>query len=199
MGFNNAAERKKFEQRWAILCKKYCEAGMSKEAIQELHDFDWDEHLSERRYREHTQLLPSESISDNDEDGMSGLFKKFDSLKVTFSESDFSGRYSWVEAIEDEAMSVKPLGHMYMAAVTSDDVKLAMVPVSKKSASVYRSVQMLFKLIFTSAVDSKIIASSPCEKLRATGGVPQKEREALTDEQVTKLVAAIKGLHRILS
>lgn len=37
---------------------------------------------------------------------MSGLFKKFDSLKVTFSESNFSGRYSWVEAIEDEAMSV---------------------------------------------------------------------------------------------
>ena len=106
MGFNNAAEKKKFEQRWAILRKKYCEAGMSKEAIQELHDFDWDELLSERRYREHTQLLPTESITDAEEDSMSGLFKKFDSLKVTFSESNFSGRYSWVEAIEDEAMSV---------------------------------------------------------------------------------------------
>ncbi len=89
---------------------------------------------------------------------------------------------------------IKPLGHMYMAAVTSDDVKLAMVPVSKKSASVYRSVQMLFKLIFTSAVDSKIIASSPCEKLRSTGGIPQKEREALTDEQAANLLAAINGL-----
>lgn len=89
---------------------------------------------------------------------------------------------------------IKPLGHMYLAAVTSDDVKLAMVPVSKKSASVYRSVQMLFKLIFTSAVDSKLIASSPCEKLRSTGGIPQKEREALTDEQAANLLAAINGL-----
>jgi hypothetical protein len=45
----------------------------------------------------HTQPLPAECITENDEDSMSGLFKKFDSLKVTFSESDFSGRYSWVE------------------------------------------------------------------------------------------------------
>ncbi len=39
---------------------------------------------------------------------------------------------------------IKPQGHMYLADVTHDDVILAMVPVSKKSASVYRSVQMLF-------------------------------------------------------
>ncbi len=89
---------------------------------------------------------------------------------------------------------IKPLGHMYMADVSTDDVKLAMVPASKKSASVYRSVQMLYKVIFTSAVDSNIITISPCEKLNAKGGVPQKEREALTDEQGSKLLAAIKGL-----
>jgi DNA-directed RNA polymerase specialized sigma24 family protein len=35
---------------------------------------------------------------------MSGLFKKFDSLKVTFSEDDFTGRYSWVETIEDQEL-----------------------------------------------------------------------------------------------
>ena len=52
---------------------------------------------------------------------------------------------------------VKPLGHMYMAAVTADDVKLALVPASKKSNSVYRSVHMLYKAIFNSAVDSNII------------------------------------------
>ena len=36
MGFNNAAERKKFEQRWAILRKKYRKAGMPKEKIDEM-------------------------------------------------------------------------------------------------------------------------------------------------------------------
>ena len=40
MGFNNAAERKKFEQRWAILRKKYRKAGMPKEKIDEMYEFD---------------------------------------------------------------------------------------------------------------------------------------------------------------
>ena len=35
---------------------------------------------------------------------------------------------------------IAPQGHMYMAEVTADDIKLAMVNVSSKSSSVYRSV-----------------------------------------------------------
>ena len=89
---------------------------------------------------------------------------------------------------------IEPLGHKYMAEVSSDDIKLAMVNVSSKSCSVYRSVQMLYKCIFYSAVESKIIDSCPCETLSSKGGKPQKEREALTDEQVDKLLVAIKGL-----
>ena len=89
---------------------------------------------------------------------------------------------------------VAPLGDMYMSEVTADDVKLALVPVSEKSVSVYRSVHMLFKSIFSAAVDSNIIDFSPCERISGKGGKPQKERQALTDEQITKLLAAIKGL-----
>ena len=43
---------------------------------------------------------------------------------------------------------IKPLGHMYMADVTADDVKMAVIPASKKSESVYRSVNMLSMLVF---------------------------------------------------
>lgn len=89
---------------------------------------------------------------------------------------------------------IEPLDHKYMAEVSSDDIKLAMVNVSSKSCSVYRSVQMLYKCIFYSAVESKIIDSCPCETLSSKGGKPQNEREALTDEQVDKLLVAIKGL-----
>ena len=60
MGFNNAAERKKFEQRWAILRKKYRKAGMPKEKIDEMYEFDWSNLLRKSRYREHTQPLPTE-------------------------------------------------------------------------------------------------------------------------------------------
>lgn len=89
---------------------------------------------------------------------------------------------------------IAPLGHMYMANVTADDVRLALVPVSKKSVSVYRGVHMLYKAIFNAAVDSHIIDSSPCERISAKGGKPQKDRDALTDRQVDKLLSAIKGL-----
>ena len=89
---------------------------------------------------------------------------------------------------------VKPLGHMYMAAVTADDVKLALVPASKKSNSVYRSVHMLYKAIFNSAVDSNIIDYSPCDRISAKGGKPQKDKDALSDEQIESLLSATKGL-----
>ena len=89
---------------------------------------------------------------------------------------------------------VAPLGHMYMANVTTDDVRLALVTASEKSNSVYRSVHMLYKAIFNSAVDSNIIDYSPCERISAKGGKPQKDKEALTDEQIVKLLSAIKGL-----
>lgn len=89
---------------------------------------------------------------------------------------------------------IKPLGHLYMADVKPDDIKLALVPVSKKSTSVYRSVNMLMKCIFFSAEDNRIIDENPTKKISAKGGVPQKEREALSDGQVARLLDAIKGL-----
>ena len=89
---------------------------------------------------------------------------------------------------------VQPLGHKYMADVTADDVKLAIIPASMHSQSLYRGVQMLYKAIFESAVESRIIEQSPCEKLSAKGGKPPKGRESLTDDQVETLLTAIKGL-----
>lgn len=63
-------------------------------------------------------------------------------------------------------------------------IKLAVLPAAKKSESVYRSVNMLMKCIFYSAEDSHIIDENPTKKLSAKGGVPQKGKEALNDEQV---------------
>ena len=90
---------------------------------------------------------------------------------------------------------IAPLGHMRMAEVTADDIKLALVPVSKKSASVFKSVNILYKCIFNSAEDSKIITYNPTRFLSSkSGGVPQKDREALSDEQVALLLDTIRGL-----
>lgn len=88
----------------------------------------------------------------------------------------------------------EPLGEKLMAHVTADDVKLAIVPAQEKSESIYRSVQMLYKRIFAAAAKSFVVDESPCDDLPPEGGKPSKGKEALSDEQVEKLLSAIKGL-----
>lgn len=89
---------------------------------------------------------------------------------------------------------IAPLGDKYMAEITPDDVKLAISEASNKSASVYRKTQMLYKMIFASAVESNIIDKSPCENLNPKGGKKAKEKEALTNEQVRTLLSAVQEL-----
>ena len=90
---------------------------------------------------------------------------------------------------------IQPLGHMRMSDVTTDDIQVALVPVSLKSASVYKSVVILYKSIFRSALESRVIGDDPTVYLESTGGgVPQKDREPLTDGQVEKLLDTVRGL-----
>lgn len=90
---------------------------------------------------------------------------------------------------------ISELGDMKMTEVTLDDIKLAMATVGDKSASVYKSVTVLYKQIFKSALDSRIIDKDPTLYLEAKGGgIPQKEKKALTDEQAERLLAAVEGL-----
>ena len=65
---------------------------------------------------------------------------------------------------------IAPLGDRYMADITPDDVNMAITKAAEKSASIYRSVQMLYKTIFLSAYKSNIIDHSPCEDLNPRGG-----------------------------
>lgn len=90
---------------------------------------------------------------------------------------------------------IKPLGDMRMGDVTADDIKLALIPASKLSASVFKSVNVLYKCIFRSAFESKVIDKDPTVYLTSEkGGIPQKERIPLSDDQVEKLIEATKGL-----
>lgn len=90
---------------------------------------------------------------------------------------------------------ISSLGDMRMGDVTLDDIQIALVPVSKKSASVYKSVVILYKSIFHAAMESKVIDKNPTTFLTAEGGgVPQQEKQALTDEQAECLLEAVQGL-----
>ena len=89
---------------------------------------------------------------------------------------------------------VKPLGDMYLSEVTSDDIQIALIPVSTKSAGMYATVNMLIKSIFLSAEQNHLIDYNPAANISAKGGVPAKKKDALTDEQVKMLLEATKGL-----
>ena len=89
---------------------------------------------------------------------------------------------------------VKPLGDMYLSDVTADDIKLAMIPVSKMSQGYYSTVNMLIKCIFYSAERSNLLDYNPSAGISAKGGKPKKKKDALTDEQAKRLLDAIKGL-----
>ena len=89
---------------------------------------------------------------------------------------------------------VKPLGDMYLSDVTADDIKLAMIPVSKMSQGYYSTVNMLMKCIFYSAERSNLLDYNPSAGISAKGGKPKKKKDALTDEQAKRLLDAIRGL-----
>lgn len=89
---------------------------------------------------------------------------------------------------------IQPLGEMYLSEVTADDIRLALIPVSKKSSAVYATVNMLIKCVFYSAERNQLLKYNPSAGISAKGGVPSKEKNALTDEQVKTLLNAIQGL-----
>ena len=89
---------------------------------------------------------------------------------------------------------IKPLGDMYMSDVTADDIQIALIPVSKRAQAVCNQLNMLIKAIFKSAERSGLIDYNPAENLSAKKGLPPKERGVLTDEQVTALLDAVRGL-----
>ena len=89
---------------------------------------------------------------------------------------------------------VKSLGDMYMSDVTADDIRIALVPVSKMSEGLYNTVNMLFKCIFYSAERSQLLDYNPSAGISAKGGKPTKKKDALTDEQVNVLLDTVREL-----
>lgn len=65
---------------------------------------------------------------------------------------------------------LSPLGDHRIAEITLDDIQMALIPVSKLSASVYKCVTVLYKAIFRSAKESHIILEDPTIHLSAKGG-----------------------------
>ena len=118
MAFYYAKEKREFDWEWEQLRREYEAAGMSEENIQALYDFDWQWFCSRRRFMDHTQSLPAETIDGEDSREQSSLIRKFASFSVCFDEFQLGGRYGWVEEIEDSKLLDK------LRKLSDDDLEL---------------------------------------------------------------------------
>lgn len=107
MGFNYAKEKKKFDEEWKRLREEYERAGMNQLAIEEIYVFDWQEFCSRRVYSDHNQQLPDTYFENAPGHECSSLFRRYLTLSMTFDETDFEGRYAWIESIDNPQIADK--------------------------------------------------------------------------------------------
>lgn len=116
MGFNYGLEKKRFDSEWKKIAAWYKAEGMSDEAIASMHKFDWAVFCAERGFVNHTQQMPDEFFDDETE--CSTLYQKFESLSTRITEDDLTGRFDWIQTIDDEVIATKLL------AMSDDDIEL---------------------------------------------------------------------------
>ena len=110
MGWNNAYERKKFDERQKKQAEEYRALGMTEEQIQVMYEFDLEQFKSNRSYYSHTQsFIPDDFDESEDDDEKLSIFEKFkDVLTISIEDSSDKSRYWWIEEI-DEPETVKKI------------------------------------------------------------------------------------------
>ena len=109
MSWNNAYEKRKFEEKQKKQAEKYRALGMTEEQIKEMYEFDYAQFKSERRHRMHTQQFTSSDFDEGEaDDSESTLFDKFfNELTCTIEALSDNPRYWWVEEIDDSETARK--------------------------------------------------------------------------------------------
>ena len=103
MSWNNAYEKRKFEEKQKKQAEKYRALGMTEEQIKEMYEFDYAQFKSERRFHMHTQSFePDKFDADEDDNEKLSIVEKFQEvLATTQDDSADKSRYWWIEEIEN--------------------------------------------------------------------------------------------------
>ncbi len=112
MGFNYAKEKAEFEKQWAAVRAQYEELGMCPDAIEELHDFDWDWFKSRRRYINHLADLPEDATVEVIRQASTGTIPG--DIPATLG----SDHHRWMDEVEDERLLQK------LMLLSEDDISL---------------------------------------------------------------------------
>ena len=104
MGINFAYERKKFTEAQQKLRKEYEAAGMTKEQILEMYEYDLHQFNRDIAYQRHTQRLGILEEPDMEEEGHNPLLHKFiDELTVCQQPSEDVELW-WFDEIENATL-----------------------------------------------------------------------------------------------
>ena len=103
MEFNYTTERRKFERNWAKTEALYRKHGMTEQAIQEMHEYDWDLFKAARIEAMHTQEIGFQLDDEDDKSMMdSPLLKKFfEQFTTQYDTYGTHSRYWWLEELSD--------------------------------------------------------------------------------------------------
>ncbi len=112
MGFNYAKEKAEFDRQWAEIRKQYEELGMSQDAIEKIHTFDWGWFKSQRRYISHLANLPGEVTMETIREAST------ETIPGDIPASLGSDPRKWLDEIEDEQLVRK------LMQLSKDDIAL---------------------------------------------------------------------------
>ncbi len=103
MKFNYGYERNKMEKEFEWMKQLFLEAGMSDEAIEEIHRMLLDEVNNKRKYYTHNQSLDITNTSENEkyDESWSPYYEKhLEQFSVYQYEISEWGRYDWIEDLD---------------------------------------------------------------------------------------------------
>ena len=146
MSWNNAYEKRKFEEKQKKQAEKYRALGMTEEQIKEMYEFDYAQFKSERRHRMHTQQFTSSDFDEGEaDDSESTLFDKFfNELTCTIEALSDKPRYWWVEEIDDSetARKIKLLSESDLEILTLIVIDKLKNKVQPRKADCFRPSRM---------------------------------------------------------
>ena len=96
MSFNKGYELKKFEAHWEKLRIEYAAAGMTKEAIQKMYDYDRQQFNSERTFIERTQEFTAPAYESSEEEASPLMLRYQDAITVTDTYHETKSRFAWI-------------------------------------------------------------------------------------------------------
>lgn len=90
------------------------------------------------------------------------------------------------------------LAEVPLKKVSPIQIQVIMASLSNKSKSLNNQVLQTLRGIFNAAVDNSLLLKSPVPNSLRVGGIPTKEKMALTPEQSQRLLDAVKGTRAYL-